>query len=136
MIRCYQRCKYSSHDLIKINFFFQKTRKYEKLITRIFELANFDSQIETSNSQISTRNSQLAHYNSHLANFNSQLATHKINSHSTTRNSQRTSQSFKENQPMHRRRNFLKEKINEYSRKLLKWLLVYLHTINRHLFCF
>ena len=30
---------------------------------------------------------------------------------------QRTSHSFNENQPMHRRRNFLKEKLNENSRK-------------------
>ena len=34
----------------------------------------------------------------------------------------RTSHSFKENQPMHRRRNFLKENLNENSWKLLKWL--------------
>ena len=48
----------------------------------------------------------------------------------------RTSHSFKENQPMHRRRNFLKENFNENSWKLLKWLLVYLYTLNRPLFCF
>ena len=48
----------------------------------------------------------------------------------------RTSHSFKENQPMHRRRNFLKENLNENSWKLLKWLLVYLNTLNRPLFCF
>ena len=49
---------------------------------------------------------------------------------------ERTSHSFKEYQPMHRRRNFLKENLNENSWKLLKWLLVYLYTLNRPLFCF
>ena len=90
----------------ELNFCIQETRKYEKLATRIFELANFDSQIgtrnfqlatrkinshtTTRNSQISTRNSQnqLTCYNSQLANFNSQLAARKINSQATTRNSQ------------------------------------------------
>ena len=48
----------------------------------------------------------------------------------------RTSHSFKENQPMHRRRNFLKENFNKNSWKLQKWLLVYLYTLNRPLFCF
>ena len=71
-------------DQIKINalnFCIQETHKYEKLATRKFWLANW-------NSQLANWNSQLAHYNSQLANFNSQLTTRKINSHTTTRNSQ------------------------------------------------
>ena len=63
-----------------------------KLATRIFELANFDSQIGTCNSHTTTRNSQnqLASYNSQLANFNSQLAisTCKLQLATRTRNYQ------------------------------------------------
>ena len=67
------------------------TRKYEKLATRIVQLASM-SWIELAN-----RNSQLAHFNSQLAtrtrNSNSQLAlaTRTRNSQLATRNSQNTS---------------------------------------------
>ena len=102
MIRCYQRCKYSFLMIwSKLNFCFQKTRKYEKLATRNFELANFDSQLELAtrkfqlatrkiNSKTTTRNSQILTRNSQnqLASYNSQLALATINSQLVTRNSQ------------------------------------------------
>ena len=66
---------------------------FKKLTTHIFELANFDSQLELAtrkfqlatrkiNSRTTTRNSQnqLAHYNSQLAKStrNYQLVTHRL----------------------------------------------------------